>query len=428
MNRAALLAMLVACTSSKPLPSLDADNAVPPSDPLYEGQYRFLYDTWGTEVLGEWPPADFMLNLMTSEPDVFGDQYSQFGFIPDPNDDFPVGFKPGISDSTLVHETCAMCHTSLLPDGRLWMGAPNEHLDVGRFTVEVNKRWVAAGNAPLLTDLGATKALALGPGRFDAESGDYPMAVPADFPPYFTLGERTATNYLGTGRNVRTEAFLSIYTFGAGAPEPSNAIVPFPDDDRVTSFLDFFGQFQPPVNPNVDTAMAAAGATVFQNAGCGSCHHPADVSMDGIVTVAPMGTAEEMPNVDATYPRGTIATDPLHRVLIDGDGSGSGSGVDQGYHDLLEFISDEMLNVRQTDGYRVSDLRGLWATAPYLHDGSVETLDVLLTPAANRPTSWVHDGFTIDTTVQGNGAQGHEFGTTLSQTDKAALIAYLNSL
>jgi cytochrome c peroxidase len=87
-----------------------------------------------------------------------------------------------------------------------------------------------------------------------------------------------------------------------------------------------------------------------------------------------------------------------------------------------------MLSERETDGYRVNDLRGLWATAPYLHNGSVETLEELFTPAANRQTSWMHDNFLVDTTIPGNGAQGHEFGTTLSDTDKAALIAYLNSL
>jgi mono/diheme cytochrome c family protein len=428
MNRTALLVtILAACSSKATLPTIDAANAVPSSDPLYEGQYRFLYDTWGTEALHGYPPADFMLNLMTSQPDLFGNQFASFGFIPDPNDEFPIGFKRGIEDPTQVHETCAMCHTTQLPDGRLWMGAPNEHLDFGRFGVEVNKAWVAAGNPSMKTDLAIMKDLELGPGRAHADSDENPIAISADFPTYFTLAERTATNYLGTGRNVRTEAFLSIYTFGAGSPNPMTAVVPFPDTARVTAFLDFFGQLQPPVNSNVDAAMAAAGQIVFQNAACGGCHHPDDISMDGVVTMAPMGSAEELANVDPTYPRGTIATDPAHFDL-EGNGTGTGSSGDDGYHDLLEFISNNMLSERETDGYRVNDLRGVWATAPYLHNGSVETLDDLFTPAANRQTSWMHDNFLVDTTVLGNGAQGHEFGTTLSDTDKAALIAYLNSL
>ena len=42
--------------------------------------------------------------------------------------------------------------------------------------------------------------------------------------------------------------------------------------------------------------------------------------------------------------------------------------------------------------------------------------------------SWDHDGFTVDTTIQGNGNGGHEFGTTLPAADKTALLAYLRSL
>jgi hypothetical protein len=37
-------------------------------------------------------------------------------------------------------------------------------------------------------------------------------------------------------------------------------------------------------------------------------------------------------------------------------------------------------------------------------------------------------GYTLDTTQVGNSNMGHEFGTTLSASDKTSLIAYLNSL
>jgi hypothetical protein len=418
-TRLALVA-LAACTS-KPLPTLDADNAVPESSSLYEGQYRFLYDAWGTEVLDSWPPADFMLGLLASEPDVFGEQFSSFGFIVDPDDDLPVGLKRGISDQTKVHETCAMCHTARLPDGRLWMGMPNEHLDIGAFTVAVNQRWVAAGNPALDDDLELMKLGELGPGRAQADSDDYPTVVPADFPVYLTLAERTATNYLGTGKNLKTEASLSIYTFGAGNTDLGT--IPFPDAARVSSFLDFFGQIEPPDPPAQDPSQVAAGQAVFASAGCNQCHHPDDISQDGVTTIVDASQPEEQPGVDSMYPRGTIATDPQHRLLETDTGS-----ADTGYFDLLEFVQDQHLTVTGTDGYRVNDLRGLWASAPYLHDGSVPTLADLLTPPAQRPQMWMHDGFAFDATQPGNGAGGHAFGTALSDPDKAALIAYLNSL
>jgi hypothetical protein len=63
-----------------------------------------------------------------------------------------------------------------------------------------------------------------------------------------------------------------------------------------------------------------------------------------------------------------------------------------------------------------------------LHNGSVPTLEDLLSPAASRPQQFGRANFTVDVTVLGNGNAGHEFGTTLSADDKTALIAYLKSL
>lgn len=90
-------------------------------------------------------------------------------------------------------------------------------------------------------------------------------------------------------------------------------------------------------------------------------------------------------------------------------------------------------------------LQGIWAAAPYLHNGSVPTLAELLKPASERVTSFKvgrnYDikniglattqtlGSTVlDTTGLGNSNAGHEFGTTLSASDKEALLEYLKSL
>lgn len=419
----------LACSSTPPpLPSFAAANSVGPDSPLYEGQYRFLYDSWGTEGIQGWPPTAFMKSLMTSEPAVFGNQYASFGFIQDPNDDFPVGFKPGLVDPTHIGETCALCHTAQLPDGRIWFGAPNTKLDIGRFSVEVNKRWVAAGNPPMFTDLELGKMALLGPGRESAESSSYPQVVGADFPPYFELGKRTHLNYLGTGANVRTEASFAIYTFGAGSPDDQLAVVPFPTDDRLNPFLDFFGSFEPPAGPAQDPGLAGVGAMVFQTAGCGGCHHEGQVALDGIVTLDKSpDTVERQPGDDPTFPRGSINTDPQH-MLLDTNSSANGMGGDNGYDNLLKFMIAHKLDISGTDGYTVSDVRGLWATAPYLHNGSVPTLEDLLMPAAERPVTWQNGSFTFDTTQPGNSNQGHEFGTNLSPLEKAALVAYLKSL
>ncbi len=408
------------------LPPPEADNAVGPSDPLFEGQQRFYYDAFGTERIGRLPPAAFLLELMEDEPEVFGDQLAGFGFVPDPSDDLPVGLKRGLEDPERLHETCALCHVARLPDGRTWIGAPNVALEWSRFLLELDARWVAAGNPAFLGELERTKLAAMGPGRTSAESDEYELPVPADFPTYFSLGQRTALNYLGTGANLRTEAFLSVYTFGAGNPNPREAIVPFPSAERIEPMLAFLGQLEAPAAPPQDAALVEAGRAVYERERCDDCHHVDDPSALGVVTYdyAEDGL-ERLPGDDPDFPNGSIRTSAAHRILIDGDGSGGG---DTGFRDLLMFISSNGLRVRISDGYRASDLHMLWFTAPYLHNGSVPTLEDLLRPAAERPTTFVRGTFTVDTTQHGNDNVGHELGTSIDDADRAALAAYLRSL
>lgn len=79
---------------------------------------------------------------------------------------------------------------------------------------------------------------------------------------------------------------------------------------------------------------------------------------------------------------------------------------------------------------RVAPLRGLRATAPYLHNGSVPTLAALLEPEASRPRSFPLGpaGFVMDTRLPGNRNIGHQFGTRLTPGEKRDLIAFLESL
>jgi hypothetical protein len=100
--------------------------------------------------------------------------------------------------------------------------------------------------------------------------------------------------------------------------------------------------------------------------------------------------------------------------------------------------------------YESRVLEGIWATAPYLHNGSVPTLAELLKPAVQRAKSFkignaydtVNIGlaveqtqfnFTLTTTDcsdlnSGRSNCGHEFGTSLSDAEKKALLEYLKTL
>ncbi len=104
--------------------------------------------------------------------------------------------------------------------------------------------------------------------------------------------------------------------------------------------------------------------------------------------------------------------------------------------------------------YKARPLDGIWATAPYLHNGSVPNLDELLQPAAKRSTSFsigvrtfdpVRVGYLTNVAVfpkfnvkdaNGNsivgntnaGHEGDEYGTNLSAEERGQLIEYLKSL
>ncbi len=111
------------------------------------------------------------------------------------------------------------------------------------------------------------------------------------------------------------------------------------------------------------------------------------------------------------------------------------------YHGVIKTALDS-----HPDGYKARPLSGIWASAPYLHNGSVPSLAELLKPAAERighfyVGSREFDPQTVglasargehasafDTTLPGNSNAGHAYGTTLAAADKDDLLEYLKSL
>lgn len=99
--------------------------------------------------------------------------------------------------------------------------------------------------------------------------------------------------------------------------------------------------------------------------------------------------------------------------------------------------------------YKARPLNGIWATAPYLHNGSVPNLYELLLPqedrsavfyVGNREFDPVKVGyvsnpeisdislFEFDTSLEGNYNYGHEYGVNLTDDQKWELVEYLKTL
>jgi mono/diheme cytochrome c family protein len=98
------------------------------------------------------------------------------------------------------------------------------------------------------------------------------------------------------------------------------------------------------------------------------------------------------------------------------------------------------------NNYKARPINGIWASAPYLHNGSVPSIYDLLLPAAQRPVTFYVGNIELDlvklgqvyteaantsffdTRLRGNSNAGHEYGTQLNDEERWALIEYVKSL
>ncbi|MEO7432073.1 MAG: di-heme-cytochrome C peroxidase [Dokdonella sp.] len=112
-----------------------------------------------------------------------------------------------------------------------------------------------------------------------------------------------------------------------------------------------------------------------------------------------------------------------------------------GYHEVIKAAI-----ASHPDGYKARPLSGIWASAPYLHNGSVPSLAELLKPPPDRVRTFpvgsrafdpatvglaaddAHPPETFDTALPGNANSGHVYGTALADADKRDLLEYLKSL
>jgi hypothetical protein len=123
---------------------------------------------------------------------------------------------------------------------------------------------------------------------------------------------------------------------------------------------------------------------------------------------------------------------------------GAGVAFDEALRDQSNIIKFEK------SGYEARVLEGVWAAAPYLHNGSVPTLTELLKPADQRKAVFkvgsAYDPVAVGLAEEqpglhsvmmasacsdresGDSRCGHEHGTTLTEAEKRALLEYLKKL
>lgn len=129
----------------------------------------------------------------------------------------------------------------------------------------------------------------------------------------------------------------------------------------------------------------------------------------------------------------------------------AGALINQPWQTLKAIIKEFNSNYpapekTSTPVYKARPINGIWASAPYLHNGSVPTIYDLLLPAQQRPVSFYvgnieldlekvgyvsdegADTTLFDTRLRGNSNSGHEYGTLLEEDQRKALVEYIKSL
>lgn len=259
------------------------------------------------------------------------------------------------------------------------------------------------------------------------------VVVPVDVPPWWRMQKKHAMFYDGAGRGDHARIMMTASTLCIDTVDEARAIDAYFPDVRA-----YLLSITPPAWPDaIDQPRAAAGKVVFERA-CASCHGTYGAPAD-----------EEYPNLVVSLDE--VGTDP---VLASGAAQFAGDYVrwfNRSFFGELSFLAP-------APGYVAPPLDGIWATAPFLHNGSVPTLAALL-ESSTRPTYFTRSFSTsdydeaalgwrftpqatgqdaesdpdrrariYDTTQLGYGNGGHTFGDALGTEERTALLEYLKTL
>jgi len=262
------------------------------------------------------------------------------------------------------------------------------------------------------------------------------IMAPIDTPPWWRAYKKNGLFYNGMARGDHRGTMMFASSLCTDSVEEAEAIMAYFDDIAA-----YIKSLREPKYPFViDEGLAAAGEGVFL-ANCAGCHG----------TYSADEAAETYPNL--IFPLEVIGTDP---TIIQA-GEEIGYQVEwfneSFYGTITQLVLDDPLA-----GYVAPPLDGVWATGPFLHNGSVPTIAALL-ESGTRPASWrrvdfdsTHfdeEGlgwpfealpygqdqapaserkFVYDTSKPGHSNAGHTFGDALSVEERRAVIEYLKTI
>ncbi|MEO1616947.1 MAG: hypothetical protein AAFV88_13910 [Planctomycetota bacterium] len=375
--------------------------------------------------------------------------YERYGLTIRPGDDSGKPLQYVVEKNGRWTMNCFSCHGGNVY-GKPTPGAPNNRFALQSLTEEIGKTKITQGLLPGRMELGAmfiplgttngtTNAVVFGMGLMNGRDAKLNVVVKPprmfthhdmDAPPWWHFHKRP--NLYIDGFAQKGHRGLMQFTL---VPENGPEFYRETEDDfrDVYAYLE---SLRPPKYPAaIDAALAEQGRAVFQS-NCAECH-------------GTYGQDWTYPNV--RVPLDEIGTDPVRLKALTVEGR-------QKYADSWFAHAgepDEQTTVVEPDGYVAPPLDGVWASAPYFHNGSVPTLWHVLNPEKRpeiwRPKSQELDesrvGISIevvdqvpktddmvfrrsffDTRKFGKSRTGHDYPSELDAAERNAVLEYLKTL
>jgi mono/diheme cytochrome c family protein len=365
---------------------------------------------------------------------------------PYPNQDLPMGLRPGsILFVKGIAMDCMLCHGSSI-FGKSYVGLGNASLDVQAVFEDMSVADGRSGKLPFTfsnvrgtTEAGSFAVYLLGFRKPDLnfkkwEDLGLHEDLCEDVPAWWLLKKKKTMYHTGgaDARSVRSKMQFMM-----------TPVTPPSDFERhEAAFKDineYLKTIEAPKYPfTIDRELAAKGEKLFTTH-CSKCH----------------GTyGEKWTYPNKIIPIDEIGTDPKR---FEGIEEKFGKAYDDSWFAKEEPHGYPLLTSK---GYQAPPLDGIWATAPYLHNGSVPTLYQVLKSDA-RPKLFTRSFRTgevdydpvkvgwkytevpappserqhphlrrkyYDTSQPGRSNAGHTFGDHLTDEQRMAVIEYLKTL
>jgi hypothetical protein len=293
-----------------------------------------------------------------------------------------------------------------------------------------------------------------------------PLTAPTSVPPLFDI---QTMQWLHTNGNTADALERNVVeAIGSGAVVDAYTHDSWVQVEQLATLEALTYDFVPPPWPDflppIDSAKAARGEALFAEH-CAWCHGPRVTQGKKAhprFAVELVGTDPNHARNFAEPVQGRSLPDLMTELAV---------GVKRRYYEV-HGVSDEVAEQWQGqpgDGsfrdpgeavYAARPLTAVWSTAPYLHNGSVPTLDDLLRPVAERPRRFPlghreydpvkvgyrtdvadpvfvfdvdqpvldADGQPVPGEPNGNSNAGHVYGTELAAEQRAELVEYLKTL